>query len=278
MSQIQVSHLQSHSDFPVIPTDKKHESPLVNTSFANAGPNADFFESSLSTQRKLSDLIHGGTLPTYSTSLADDIEETTVAATAGLNLVEKRTSKTVTKTAVFHLSEDEKASLSLEKFKNLILNKPYSTQPQFMGVPLIAQSNWLGWSGDNHILFQVTGGNMFVSPRMCMVAVHPDTSVTGNKVRVRWDLLNNYNSSSHDFSGAWGQKLHDQGITFPANAIWTPFNQGYWELDLDSGTITYSLTTDPGGSLLFNPDDAFVSYPNFVVNEILGLSGEFEIV
>jgi len=206
---------------------------------------------------------------------------TTPAVSGGnsgdFSLVLEGTGSETRKTATFTIKEDERDKITVDAFKQAILYNDYSTKPKAMGVSLLEDVRWLGWTGGRkdsgyHVMYQRTGGAMGVSSRHYIIGLKEDRGATDDHIRISWQLLNNYDDQSGQFTGTWGEKTG----TVPTDAIWTPYNTGYWDLNIEEGTITYSINSDVGGRLLINPDSAAVSYPNHVV-AALGLSGKFDI-
>ncbi|MBF0106027.1 MAG: hypothetical protein HQM16_11950 [Deltaproteobacteria bacterium] len=202
---------------------------------------------------------------------------TQTQSVSSIPIVDRKTSEVKSKTAVFNIRGSEKHKITPAKFLKAILTDQYATTETFMGVPIMEKAVWLGWQDDAHIMYQQTGGNFLVSPRAYMLALKKDEGSTESKVRVSWRLLDNYNPKTERFTGPFAHKLEQQRMAPPKDFIWTPYSEGYWELDLKALTITYHIELDVGGSLPFSPDAATVIFPDHLANKVFGLTGEFEV-
>lgn len=203
-----------------------------------------------------------------------ELEDLTQRQTTSLPLVQTTTASTRIKKAIFKIQPDEMEQLTTERFADLLIHQTHDTSVTFWGKRLLKESQWLGWEGPHHILYQETGAPPFGAPRVYMVANQIETQ-TSAQARVSWQLLDNWNGS--EFTGPWADRLNELGLSVPSSAIWTPYNEGYWELDRDALEIRYCVKSDPGGRLNFNLNGALLTYPNHVAHHILGLSGNFVI-
>lgn len=167
----------------------------------------------------------------------------------------------------FKINPSELSKIDMDKFKQAILVSPYSTAPTGpFRVPLLSKAKWLGYQGGRRLLYQQSGAAGPVASRGWVIGLKANQNADGTYMKIDWKLLDK------------GVERFASQIGIEADSvIETPVNNGSWELDLNTGTIRYTLVTDSGGNLpaWATSFDLALKYPSFVVNEVFGLSGEF---
>jgi hypothetical protein len=120
----------------------------------------------------------------------------------------------------------------------------YPLTATYMGVLALVECKALDRLADGStVIYQRTGGNALVSGRHWVVQIRVREQ-TESRAKVTWDLV------KHEVAGG-----RVSGGPFAAapqahpGAVWTPYNAGTWTLDNTAGTVTYQVSSDPGGAL-----------------------------
>lgn len=189
-----------------------------------------------------------------------------------------------------YIKPDELGKISIRGFHDVILSKNYPTSYTFgftIDVPFInnslevkarilEQCQHLGWHDGRRLLYQqtpeVAGG--ILKPRAYVTGVRETPGLTTEThAEFDWLTLDNYDARAHRFTFPAPEKFP----TIPEDFIWVP-SVGKWVIDLnpEAPYIEYHITADPGGRFPFNPFPVAMAYPTKFLQDVLGLTGEFE--
>lgn len=145
------------------------------------------------------------------------------------------------------LSDADPATLpTTEEFRDVILDaNNYPMDAKYWGVKVLLDCRSLGVEEGYHMTYQRTAPPPGGSARHYVVALKT-SEFSSSKVRVGWNSI-----SETDAQASYASIL-----AADPDAVYTPFNEGYWEYDQAAKTITYSLAVDSGGNI-----------PNWLVKE-----------
>lgn len=129
--------------------------------------------------------------------------------------------------------------------KTLLDCKNYPMTASYMGVDALVACDTLdsARSDGQSVIYQRSGGKFPISERHWVIALRV-SELSADRAKVSWDLVQHTRSEDGAFAGPYAAKLNAN-----PDAVYTPYNSGYWEYDKAKGTITYSATSDPGGSV-----------------------------
>ena len=120
----------------------------------------------------------------------------------------------------------------------------YPLTAKYMGVQALVECRTLEKLADGSaIIYQRTGGNSLVSGRQWVVQVRVKEQ-SDTVAKVSWDLVKHELTSGKVTGGPWAKEAQAH-----PEAVWTPYNNGTWKLDTAAQTVTYVVSSDPGGSL-----------------------------
>lgn len=168
-----------------------------------------------------------------------------VSNSPSLNFVNSKTANTNTETVSFKLSPTDIKKLSIQSFRDAFLTAEPVTTVKYQGVRVLEESKWLGWSGPYHVAWQQTGSNLLVSPRVWMIGLFEAKGTSSDHITIGWNQLDNFDTNRNQFTGPYAL----QAPKPDKDAVWTPYNSGLWDLNLKTGTITYSVSLDTAGSM-----------------------------
>lgn len=150
------------------------------------------------------------------------------------------------------------ADISTAAFVTAIMDcDHYPLGASVMGVKALQQCKTLETRSDGYtVIYQLTGGNMLVSSREYVIAMKV-VEQTADKARIQWDLVK-HEGSPGTMTGPYASALNAH-----TDAVYTPYNTGGWTYDRPAGTISYTATSNPGGTV---PDwlvtqDAVMAFP-----------------
>lgn len=149
------------------------------------------------------------------------------------------------------------ADISTDAFKNAVLDcDHYPMSASYMGVKALLECRTLARQDGYTIVYQLTGGNSFVSSRQYVIALKV-VEQTDAKVRIEWDLVQHTcteGTCTGPFAGALN--AHPDAVTVPGNT-------GGWTYDKTAGSITYWAQSDPGGTVpgWLVSQDAVTAFP-----------------
>ena len=163
------------------------------------------------------------------------------AATPSFTLV-PRDSKHRTMSATVSTGGTE---IALSSFSAAVLDcDNYPLSAKYMGVQALVECKTLAKLADGSaVIYQRTGGNSLVSGRQWIVQVRVREQ-TETAIQIDWDLV------QHEVSGGkvTGGPFAGSASAHP-DAVWTPYNTGSWRFDKPAQAVTYTVSSDPGGSL-----------------------------
>lgn len=146
----------------------------------------------------------------------------------------------------------------------------YPLSATYLGVQALVQCENLDARPDGtRIVYMRTGGAAVVSARHWVIALKV-VSQTDKTAVIEWDLIT-HTSSDDAISGPYAATPNKH-----PDAVWTTYNTGGWKLDNTTGTITYWVTTDPGGMLpsAFQTDGAVMTFPKELMRVKWGIEAE----
>ena len=136
------------------------------------------------------------------------------------------------------------ASITPQAFASVILDgDSYPMSASYMGVDALEVCRTLEKRDDGSaVVYQRTGGNFVVKSRHYVILLKV-TELTATDARIEWDLV------QHAGSGGSWQGPFASALNAAPDAVYTPYNHGYWDYDQAAGTITYAVQSNPGGSV-----------------------------
>ena len=136
------------------------------------------------------------------------------------------------------------AAITPDAFAAAILDgDSYPMSASYMGVDALEVCQTLERRDDGSaVVYQRTGGNFVVKSRHYVILLQV-TELTATDARIEWDLVKHAGSA-----GAW-QGPFASALNGSPDAVYTPYNHGYWDYDQAAGTITYAVQSNPGGSV-----------------------------
>lgn len=119
----------------------------------------------------------------------------------------------------------------------------YPMSASYMGVKALLECRSLEKRSDGSVVvYQRTGGAMGVSSRQYVILLKV-VKQTDTAAEIQWELVQ-HSISGDTYSGPFASALNAH-----KDAVYTPYNRGGWKYDKTAGSITYWVTSDPGGSL-----------------------------
>lgn len=136
------------------------------------------------------------------------------------------------------------ANISTDAFVAAIMDGDhYPMSASYMGVDALEECRTLERRADGSVIvYQRTGGGLGVSSRQYVIQLKVKQK-TETYAEIEWNLVKHTQSGS-TWTGPFASALNAH-----SDAVWTPVNYGTWRYDRTRGTITYSVQSDPGGSV-----------------------------
>lgn len=150
------------------------------------------------------------------------------------------------------------ANIATADFVTAIMDcKNYPMSATYGGVKALEECSTLEKRADGTVvIYQRTGGALGISSRQYVLLLKV-VKQTDTFVEIQWDLVK-HTQSGEVYSGPFAAKLNKDTDT-----VYTPYNSGGWKYDKSAGSITYWVTSDPGGSLpgFMQTDGAVMAFP-----------------
>lgn len=136
------------------------------------------------------------------------------------------------------------ADISTADFVGAIMDGDrYPMTAEYAGVKALFDCKTLEKRADGSVVvYQRTGGNFMVSSRHYVILLKV-VKQTDSYAEIQWDLVK-HTQSGDTWSGPFASALNKN-----PDAVYTPYNRGGWKYDKAAGTITYWVTSDPGGNI-----------------------------
>lgn len=162
------------------------------------------------------------------------------------------------------------AAITTQDFAATILDcAHYPLTATYMGVKALLECTTLEKRSDGRVIVhQRTGGNALVASRQYVLALKV-TELTEQKVRIEWDLVRHVVTDGV-YAGPYAAALNRH-----PDAVYTPYNTGGWVYDRSAGTITYYVTSDPGGTVpgWLVSESAVMAFPLALLRARWGVGG-----
>lgn len=153
--------------------------------------------------------------------------------------------------------------------KTLLDCANYPMTATYLNVPALTECTTLeGGRGDGRsVIYQRTGAKWPVSERQYVIALKID-ELSADKAVVSWGLVQHQRGEDGTFSGPWASTLNKH-----PDAVYTPYNTGSWTYDKTKGTVVYTATSDPGGSIpsAFVSESAAMAFPKELLRVKFGV-------
>lgn len=162
------------------------------------------------------------------------------------------------------------AAISTADFVSAILDgSRYPKTASYMGVKALLDCTTLEKRSDGYtVVYQRTGGNSLVKSRHYVIALRV-TQQTESQARIEWNLV------KHDFDGSSFSGPYASALNGHLDAVYTPYNYGWWSYDKSSGSITYAVQSDAGGSIpsWMVSESAVMAFPLELLKTRWGIGG-----
>lgn len=159
--------------------------------------------------------------------------------------------------------------IPVDEFITAIMScKNYPMTASYMGVKALEECSDLEKRSDGStVIYQRTGGALGISSRQYVLRLYV-ASKTDTAVEIKWDLVK-HDVSGETYSGPFASTLNK----YADDAVYTPYNKGGWKLDNVAHTISYYVSTDPGGSLpdWMQTDGAIMAFPKELMKTRWGI-------
>lgn len=145
----------------------------------------------------------------------------------------------------------------------------YPKTASYMGVPALLDCKTLERRADGYtIVYQRTGGNSFLKSRQWVIAMKV-TKQTETDATIEWTMV------KHSFDGTTFTGPYASALQAHTDAVMTPYNHGSWKLNGAAKTITYTVESDPGGSVpgWLMSESAVMAFPRELLKVRWGITG-----
>lgn len=146
----------------------------------------------------------------------------------------------------------------------------YPLSATYMGVQALVECRTLAPANNGTaVIYQRTGGNALVAERHWVAQVRVKEQ-TDTRAVVEWDLVKHTIENGKVTAGPYASVVQAH-----PSAVFTPYTTGSWVLDNVAGTVTYTVTSDPGGSLpgFMTTQGAVMAFPMEVLRVRWGIEG-----
>ena len=146
----------------------------------------------------------------------------------------------------------------------------YPLSAKYMGVQALVECKTLERLPDgSSVIYQRTGGNSLVSERQWVVLIRVREQ-SDSRARVDWDLVRHTVEGGKVTAGPYASV-----IAANPKAVFTPYNAGSWQLDRAAKTVSYTVSSDPGGSLpgFMTTEGAVMAFPLELLRVRWGIGG-----
>ncbi len=163
------------------------------------------------------------------------------------------------------------AAITTADFITAIMDcKNYPMTASYAGVDALEECTTLEKRSDGSVvIYQRTGGAMGISSRQYILLLKV-VKQTDTLAEIQWDLVK-HTQTGGVYAGPFADKLNKDKDT-----VYTPYNSGGWRFDKTAGTISYWVSSDPGGSLpsWLQTDGAVMSFPKELLKVRWGVEAD----